>query len=765
MGPERSCRNFLMKTAGQPFSSLRPSAAEPQPGLPRFLRRSMDSGGPAGSGYPSVGAGCPAGTPRQYRSPHPTRSRTRTHTHPLARAARPRSPSRCAPGRSFLLCSLFAAQRPPSHRPARPRCGLLARSWGRGQRPARTGRGGSRRSRRRSSKRSDTARTQPPLLLYRWLCAPTRLCGREEGPPEPDSRVRGHRQALGAIARPPRAAPTFQTHRPCANPAATCFGPGGEGTMRSALALSALLLLLHLPPASLSQDDTAGKDGSPAAGKDGSPPAGKDGSPAAAPATTVKTNTVSSTKPQTSGTTSDPATSTKLAGSSASTSRGGSLNPTQPSTSAATTVSTTTSVTQSGSTTPSSPTLTTTEKAAFQSTDKGYSSSGHTPTATPATHRTQVPNPPPPEPTTTKNPPVESTGSPGSHHSTAATVKTLESSTSGQHSLTLVPSGSSPAPGTSGPTSKVLPTTQTSSDSTIAPKKEHPPCTPEGTRQTSSQMPPKPTPSSSMTSPLEGSPSSPSSRTGATSTVGGDTHPSTRSASTSPQGLSTTSSTLAPGKPKVDCMPPERLDKKLLILNLTETSPCAKSPPADNKLITQLCQAVKATFNPAQDSCTVQLAPIQESQAVALKKITIQTNLLPENVYTLLKDKWDDLREVGVSHMQLGDEGPPEETEDRFSMPLIITIVCMASFLLLVAALYGCCHQRLSQRKDQQRLTEELQTVENGYHDNPTLEVMETSSEMQEKKVVNLNGELGDSWIVPLDNLTKDDLDEEDTHL
>lgn len=57
--------------------------------------------------------------------------------------------------------------------------------------------------------------------------------------------------------------------------------------------------------------------------------------------------------------------------------------------------------------------------------------------------------------------------------------------------------------------------------------------------------------------------------------------------------------------------------------------------------------------------------------------------------------------QVGVNNMQLGGQGPPEETEDRFSMPLIITIVCMASFLLLVAALYGCCHQRLSQRKDQ----------------------------------------------------------------
>lgn len=51
--------------------------------------------------------------------------------------------------------------------------------------------------------------------------------------------------------------------------------------------------------------------------------------------------------------------------------------------------------------------------------------------------------------------------------------------------------------------------------------------------------------------------------------------------------------------------------------------------------------------------------------------------------------------------MKLGKEGPPEVNEDRFSLPLIITIVCMASFLLLVAALYGCCHQRISQRKDQ----------------------------------------------------------------
>ncbi|XP_023565628.1 podocalyxin isoform X2 [Octodon degus] len=229
------------------------------------------------------------------------------------------------------------------------------------------------------------------------------------------------------------------------------------------------------------------------------------------------------------------------------------------------------------------------------------------------------------------------------------------------------------------------------------------------------------------------------------------------------------------GNKTVRCESLQEPMDKLLILNWTSErtnseanlggSHCNKSL-LNEKLVTLLCQTAKDNFNPGQDNCTVLLGPVPDSHAVAVKHISIHTNLLPTDVYKSLKDQWDELKELGVSDMRLGDDHPSETLDDRYSMPLIITIVCMASFLLLVAALYGCCHQRFSQRKDQQRLTEELQTVENGYHDNPTLEVMETSSEMQEKKVVNLNGELGDSWIVPLDNLSKDDLDEEeDTHL
>ncbi|XP_036087031.1 podocalyxin isoform X2 [Rousettus aegyptiacus] len=278
-------------------------------------------------------------------------------------------------------------------------------------------------------------------------------------------------------------------------------------------------------------------------------------------------------------------------------------------------------------------------------------------------------------------------------------------------------------------------------------------------------------------------PGTPSSTSGIETSLSSTLQPTPSSGPVATSSVRTTtfSTQLAPTSPKdsnvsiphsvlkddrITCTKTDRsLNESMLILNLTKTVHCARSP-LDDKVVTLLCRAAKSTFNLTQDQCHIELVVSSASQEVAVKDITITSKFLLKDVFESLKDQGADLKKVGVNNVRFEGQGPPEETEDRFSTPLIITIVCMASFLLLVAALYGCCHQRLSQRKDQQRLTEELQTVENGYHDNPTLEVMETSSEMQEKKVVNLNGELGDSWIVPLDNLTKDDLDEEeDTHL
>ncbi|KAK2892877.1 hypothetical protein Q8A67_012865 [Cirrhinus molitorella] len=117
------------------------------------------------------------------------------------------------------------------------------------------------------------------------------------------------------------------------------------------------------------------------------------------------------------------------------------------------------------------------------------------------------------------------------------------------------------------------------------------------------------------------------------------------------------------------------------------------------------------------------------------------------------------------AHQQEKPENDTPPTSGVTDPLIAILASCGALVFILCCFAAYCTYHRRSYRKNQQHLTEELQTVENGYHDNPTLEVMEVQPEMQEKKMT-LNGEFNDSWIVPIDNLLKEDIpDEEDTHL
>ncbi|TKS91029.1 Podocalyxin Podocalyxin-like protein 1 [Collichthys lucidus] len=112
---------------------------------------------------------------------------------------------------------------------------------------------------------------------------------------------------------------------------------------------------------------------------------------------------------------------------------------------------------------------------------------------------------------------------------------------------------------------------------------------------------------------------------------------------------------------------------------------------------------------------------------------------------------------------QYYDEITKKPTDNK----TLIAILASCGALLIMIVILALCasHHRKPYNENQQHLTEELHTVENGYHDNPTLEVMEVQPEMHEKKMT-LNGEFNDSWIVPMDNVLKEDmLDEEDTHL
>ncbi|XP_054255744.1 podocalyxin [Indicator indicator] len=229
----------------------------------------------------------------------------------------------------------------------------------------------------------------------------------------------------------------------------------------------------------------------------------------------------------------------------------------------------------------------------------------------------------------------------------------------------------------------------------------------------------------------------------------------------------------------------DQVQNNLPNIYLKEPRTCAewRTASTNNSFFESFCSTGQHTFNASREACTVILTSHEHHSQHWAVQTVLHIHLDPEKVLEDLKEK-EKLEELGIANVTYDKREQEMIINDEFSTPLIITIVTLAGSLLLIAAIYGCCHQRFSQKKDQhihpdlpgfddghvalifnQRLTEELQTMENGYHDNPTLEVMETSSEMQEKKV-NLNGELGDSWIVPLDTLMKEDLEEEeDTHL
>ncbi|XP_063068182.1 podocalyxin isoform X2 [Engraulis encrasicolus] len=133
---------------------------------------------------------------------------------------------------------------------------------------------------------------------------------------------------------------------------------------------------------------------------------------------------------------------------------------------------------------------------------------------------------------------------------------------------------------------------------------------------------------------------------------------------------------------------------------------------------------------------------------------------------SIVKSHYDDLQKVPTND--------PKESDDQSAHTTLVAILASCGALaLIIVGLAICTYRHGKNYRKNQHLTEEMPTVENGYHDNPTLEMevpTETSPSPLEKKLPRPNGqtsEFNDSWIVPIDNLLKDDMipDEEDTHL
>uniref|UniRef100_A0A3P8UBC0 Podocalyxin n=1 Tax=Amphiprion percula TaxID=161767 RepID=A0A3P8UBC0_AMPPE len=172
------------------------------------------------------------------------------------------------------------------------------------------------------------------------------------------------------------------------------------------------------------------------------------------------------------------------------------------------------------------------------------------------------------------------------------------------------------------------------------------------------------------------------------------------------------------------------------------------NPPPANGVTTPIVptNVPPKTVNPATESShgsgvTTRATTVQITTVSVPAKVSEAPGSLPGTSVTVESSKNTDYSLATISTVF--------QHQNYYNKTLIAILASCGALLIMIVILAVCAsHHRKPYNENQQHLTEELHTWENGYHDNPTLE-----------KKVALNGEFNDSWIVPIDNLV-----EKETH-
>ncbi|XP_048466012.1 podocalyxin-like isoform X1 [Rhincodon typus] len=183
------------------------------------------------------------------------------------------------------------------------------------------------------------------------------------------------------------------------------------------------------------------------------------------------------------------------------------------------------------------------------------------------------------------------------------------------------------------------------------------------------------------------------------------------------------------------------------------------------KLGKLLCsRLIKKGNHKGYSHCMVELSKVKTSNRRLNVDISFKVDT--NDVKSVLSETKKELKELGIQFS--ANQEHRNELQTPSELKKHIAMVVTGSLLLLVflSAIVYRCSQRKSHKKKDQYLTEEIQPVDNGCHDNLAMDITESEPEMQEKpsSKVNMQDNM-DNWIVPMDSLTKDELEEEDTHL
>ncbi|TRY74099.1 hypothetical protein DNTS_026658 [Danionella cerebrum] len=219
--------------------------------------------------------------------------------------------------------------------------------------------------------------------------------------------------------------------------------------------------------------------------------------------------------------------------------------------------------------------------------------------------------------------------------------------------------------------------------------------------------------------------------------------------------------------------------KGYVMLNMTDNYDCDDFRMENGERLLELLEnSFSGKMNIPQGSWLIFLSkPSQHDHQLLMAVASQQEIIPPKDVLSMLGEIRRGLSEIGIQNYSTVStcHSRPSQTRSDYGKLFIVLVIIGSVCVLIIASgvIYICWQRRLPKLKNMSH-GEELHFVENGCHDNPTLDVTSDSqSEMQEKKHsangMAAGGEAGSGWQVLVNKPGKpeeeEENQEEDTHL
>ncbi|XP_058844765.1 podocalyxin-like protein 2 isoform X1 [Acipenser ruthenus] len=230
------------------------------------------------------------------------------------------------------------------------------------------------------------------------------------------------------------------------------------------------------------------------------------------------------------------------------------------------------------------------------------------------------------------------------------------------------------------------------------------------------------------------------------------------------------------GSPQVVCTDWSDLTGKgYVILNMTENNDCELFRVENgDRLLAMLEKAFSRKIDNPQGTWFISLSKPNRQDKQLLMTLAGEQGVIPtKDVLSMLGEIRKSLYDIGIQNYTSAtscQSRPTQSRSDYGKLFVVLVIIGSICVVIIVSGLIYICWQRHLPKLKNMSHGEELHFVENGCHDNPTLDVtIDSQSEMQEKKP-NVNGFVMDgvdNWHILINKTAKEEGDnyEEDTHL